>query len=50
MYLVPDHLWPKVIHFVVMSSDLWPYVLDTRLKRVAELSTAHHLVVSWIGW
>ncbi|KAI3375522.1 hypothetical protein L3Q82_003851 [Scortum barcoo] len=32
------------------SSDLWPYVLDTRVKRGAELSTDHHLVVSWIHW
>ncbi|KAI3357008.1 hypothetical protein L3Q82_003639 [Scortum barcoo] len=27
-----------------------PYVLDTRVKRGAELSTDHHLVVSWIRW
>ncbi|KAI3366344.1 hypothetical protein L3Q82_000506 [Scortum barcoo] len=26
------------------------YVLDTRVKRGAELSTDHHLVVSWIRW
>ncbi|KAI3361869.1 hypothetical protein L3Q82_002192 [Scortum barcoo] len=37
-------------HFVVVSSDLRPYVLDTRVKRGAELSTDHHLVVSWIRW
>ncbi len=36
--------------FVVVSSDLWPYVLDTWVKRGAELSTDHHLVVSWIRW
>ena len=36
--------------FVVVSSDLGPYVLDTRVKRGAELSTDHHLVVSWIRW
>ncbi|KAI3361735.1 hypothetical protein L3Q82_002087 [Scortum barcoo] len=35
---------------VVVSSDLRPYVLDTRVKRGAELSTDHHLVVSWIRW
>ncbi|KAI3366826.1 hypothetical protein L3Q82_009240 [Scortum barcoo] len=35
---------------VVISSDLRPYVLDTRVKRGAELSTDHHLVVSWIRW
>ncbi|KAI3361632.1 hypothetical protein L3Q82_001995 [Scortum barcoo] len=34
-----------MIDFVVVSSDLWPYVLDTRVKRGAELSTDHHLVV-----
>ncbi len=36
--------------FVVISSDLRPYVLDTRVRRGAELSTDHHLVVSWIRW
>ncbi|KAI3360656.1 hypothetical protein L3Q82_002521 [Scortum barcoo] len=36
--------------FVSFSSDLRPYVLDTRVKRGAELSTDHHLVVSWIRW
>ncbi|KAK7939602.1 hypothetical protein WMY93_002928 [Mugilogobius chulae] len=39
-----------MIDFVVVSSDLWPRVLDTRVKRGAELSTDHHLVVSWIRW
>ncbi|KAL3995758.1 serine/threonine kinase 4 [Sarotherodon galilaeus] len=39
-----------VIDFVILSSDLWPYVLDTRVKRGAELSTDHHLVVSWMRW
>ena len=34
----------------VVSSDLWPYVLDTQVKIGAELSTDHHLVVSWISW
>ncbi|KAI3365265.1 hypothetical protein L3Q82_010357 [Scortum barcoo] len=33
-----------MIDFVVVSSDLRPYVLDTRVKRGAELSTDHHLV------
>ncbi|KAI3359420.1 hypothetical protein L3Q82_002923 [Scortum barcoo] len=32
-----------MIDFVVVSSDLRPYVLDTRVKRGAELSTDHHL-------
>ncbi|GAA6095909.1 receptor-type tyrosine-protein phosphatase F-like, partial [Tachysurus ichikawai] len=40
----------SMIDFVVVSSDLRPYVLDTRVKRGAELSTDHHLVVSWIQW
>ncbi len=35
----------SMIDFIVVSSDLWPYVLDTRVKRGAELSTDHHLVV-----
>ncbi len=39
-----------MIDFVVVSSDLQPYVLDTRVKKGAELSTDHHLVVSWIRW
>jgi len=34
-----------MIDFVIVSSDL-----DTRVKRGAELSTDHHLVVSWIRW
>ncbi|KAK3529721.1 hypothetical protein QTP86_000821 [Hemibagrus guttatus] len=38
----------SMIDLVVMSSDLWPHVLDTRVKRGAELSTDHHLQVSWI--
>ncbi|KAK3508205.1 hypothetical protein QTP70_017467 [Hemibagrus guttatus] len=37
-----------MIDLVVLSSDLRPHVLDTRVKRGAELSTDHHLVVSWI--
>ncbi|KAI3360389.1 hypothetical protein L3Q82_002300 [Scortum barcoo] len=40
----------SMIDFVVVSSDLRPYVLDTRVKRGAELSTDHHLLVSWIRW
>ncbi|TWW73457.1 hypothetical protein D4764_15G0008510 [Takifugu flavidus] len=39
-----------MIDFVVVSSDLRPCVLDTRVKRGAELSTDHHLVVSWLRW
>ncbi|KAI3360829.1 hypothetical protein L3Q82_013054 [Scortum barcoo] len=33
-----------MIDFVLVSSDLRPYVLDTWVKRGAELSTDHHLV------
>lgn len=44
MYLVPDHLRPKVsdllsIDLIVVLSHLRPYVLDTLVKRRAELST-----------
>ncbi|KAK3572306.1 hypothetical protein QTP86_030244 [Hemibagrus guttatus] len=38
----------SMIDLVVVSSDLRPHVLDTRVKRWVELSTDHHLVVSWI--
>ncbi|KAK3548138.1 hypothetical protein QTP70_004870 [Hemibagrus guttatus] len=38
----------SMIDLVIVSSDLQPYVLDTRVKRGVELSTDHHLVVSWI--
>ncbi|KAK3509801.1 hypothetical protein QTP70_011165 [Hemibagrus guttatus] len=37
----------SMIDLVIVSSDLRPHVLDTRVKRGAELSTDHHLVVSW---
>ncbi|KAK3512120.1 hypothetical protein QTP70_031238 [Hemibagrus guttatus] len=40
--------WRSMIDLVIVSSDLRPHVLDTRVKRGAELSTDHHLVVSWI--
>nr|XP_049618290.1 E3 SUMO-protein ligase PIAS2 isoform X1 [Syngnathus scovelli]XP_049618292.1 E3 SUMO-protein ligase PIAS2 isoform X1 [Syngnathus scovelli]XP_049618293.1 E3 SUMO-protein ligase PIAS2 isoform X1 [Syngnathus scovelli] len=40
----------SMIDFVVVSSDLRPHVLDTRVKRGAELSTDHHLVVVWLRW
>ncbi|TWW67452.1 R2DM Retrovirus-related Pol polyprotein from type II retrotransposable element [Takifugu flavidus] len=40
----------SMIDFVIVSSDLRPHVLDTRVKRGAELSTDHHLVVSWLRW
>ncbi|KAK3565811.1 hypothetical protein QTP86_015565 [Hemibagrus guttatus] len=38
----------SMIDLVIVSSDLWLHVLDTQVKRGAELSTDHHLVVSWI--
>ncbi|KAK3530905.1 hypothetical protein QTP70_005451 [Hemibagrus guttatus] len=38
----------SMIDLVVVSSDLQPHVLDTRVKGGVELSTDHHLVVSWI--
>ncbi|TWW65231.1 hypothetical protein D4764_21G0001310 [Takifugu flavidus] len=34
----------SMIDFIVVSADLRPYVLDTRVKRGAELSTDHNLV------
>ncbi|KAK3509336.1 hypothetical protein QTP70_029059 [Hemibagrus guttatus] len=37
----------SMIDLVVVSSDLRLHVLDTQVKRGAELSTNHHLVVSW---
>nr|XP_054599407.1 uncharacterized protein LOC129163984 isoform X1 [Nothobranchius furzeri] len=40
----------SMINFVVVSSDLRPHILDTRVKRGAELSTDHYLVVSWLRW
>uniref|UniRef100_A0A8C6LI15 Endonuclease/exonuclease/phosphatase domain-containing protein n=1 Tax=Nothobranchius furzeri TaxID=105023 RepID=A0A8C6LI15_NOTFU len=40
----------SMIDFVVVSSDLRLHVLDTRVKRGAELSTDHYLLVSWLRW
>ncbi|XDV52206.1 hypothetical protein PO909_020956 [Leuciscus waleckii] len=37
----------SMIDFVVVSSDLRSYVLNTRVKRGAELSTDHHLLQSF---
>ncbi|TWW77627.1 hypothetical protein D4764_12G0010170 [Takifugu flavidus] len=34
----------SMIDFIVVSADLRPYVLETRVKRGAELSTDHYLV------
>jgi len=36
----------SMIDFVIVSLDLRPHVLDTWVKRGAELSTDHHPVVS----
>lgn len=44
MYLIPDHLSQRsLIDFAVVSSNLWPYVMDIRVKTGAELSTDHQL-------
>ena len=40
----------SMIALGVVSSNLRPYVLDSRVKKGAELSPYHHLVVSWICW
>jgi len=40
----------SMIGFVVVSADLRPYVLDTLVKRGAELSTDQFLVVSLNKW
>ena len=40
----------SMIDFLVVSADLRPHVLDTQVKSGAELSTDHHLVVSWSRW
>ena len=38
------------INFVVVLLNLWPHVLDTRVKRGAELSPKHHLVRWLRSW
>uniref|UniRef100_A0A8C6LNK6 Endonuclease/exonuclease/phosphatase domain-containing protein n=1 Tax=Nothobranchius furzeri TaxID=105023 RepID=A0A8C6LNK6_NOTFU len=49
--LAPGYLRSQLDgRLVVVSSDLRPHVLDTRVKRWAELSTDHYLVVSWLRW
>ncbi|XP_015237630.1 PREDICTED: alpha-1,6-mannosylglycoprotein 6-beta-N-acetylglucosaminyltransferase B-like [Cyprinodon variegatus] len=46
LILVPDTLGcSSMIDFVVVSSDLRPHALDTRVKRRAELSPDHYLVL-----
>lgn len=39
----------SLIDFIVISSVLWPYVLNTWVKRGAELAT-DHLVVGGRSW
>ena len=39
-----------MIDFAVVTSDLWPHILETRVKRGAELSTDQHPVVSQLRW
>ena len=39
-----------MIDFVVMLSDLRPDVLETWVKKRADLLTNHHLVGSWLWW
>lgn len=43
-----DQRW--MIDFLVISLNLLPNFLDVREKRGVDVSTAHHLVVSWIRW
>ena len=38
----------SLIDFCIVSSDLFSDVLDVRVKRGAELSTDHHLVVCFL--
>lgn len=38
----------SMIDFSVVSSVLQPYVLNTQMKKGADLSTDQHLVVCWI--
>ncbi len=39
-----------MINFIIVFSDLGPHVLNTQVKRGAEQSTTHHLVMSWVRW
>ena len=40
----------SLIDFCIVSSDLFSDVLDVRVKRGAELSTDHHLVVGYVPY
>ena len=42
--------WHQDADFVVVSPDHRPYVSKSWVKGGPELSTDHHLVVSWIRW
>lgn len=37
-----------MINFVIVSLDMHPYLLDTKVKREADPSNDYHLVVNWI--
>ena len=51
VHLAPGHPRPQFDDRLCgCIVDFRPYVLDTRVKRGAELSTDHHLVVSWLRW
>ncbi len=40
----------SIIDFMIVSSDLKSSVMDVRVKRGAELSTDHHLVIGTLGF
>ena len=49
---IQKHSWYRdlmrqcsIIHFCIVSADLFFYVFDVHVKRGAKLSTNHHLVV-----
>ncbi|KAI3368082.1 hypothetical protein L3Q82_026900 [Scortum barcoo] len=52
LHVAPGHPRPEVDDPTLLSFHLIsrPYVLDSRVNRGVELSTDHHLVVSWICW
>lgn len=48
MLLALGNPWTQVSDFIVVSTGLWPYILDTQMKRGAELLPSHHLVMNWV--
>lgn len=36
--------------FIIISYDLWLYVMDTQVKMGAEVLTDQRLVMSWMKW